>query len=429
MNSVNNVKHVFVIKEVATQVKTSGVISSYADIAYDGEMAFVDEKNEAVSDISTLSKFRIVQRSGTKLLVSPYIKRTSVFNSRTTSDVVATQQVTYIGYNGSSGQISAVNSNDYIINLWMKSRTTQFGDKRMLKHGIYRSDATATTTEVAFGLAGNLVANMKRDPNKLIQIDVVNNATVTTGNGWASNHNATVVKGLDTITVGTNCQYATSTELAVNDLVRIGSVGGGTTLTSSVYKVIKLVSGTVFQVDRPVEQASGTYAGSTNDMEVIPYASIGDYGIKLTGLSQVSYFVPGQFEDYLVEFTAELVNFSAADTVTYSTAANPGKGTYSQVATLEWMHQSAWGKSLRLGIPPPTAIANAVAGTAYDIISFQYRNSEGTSILGVNPDSVGEIIIACAVASGTTHTQPNAVLDVLRADTTYFPSGTCPNFS
>ena len=408
--------------------KTIGVVGSYSDLT-DGQMAFLDVNNAAQSSLSGIKVFRIAVRNGTSLLYSPFIKTSTVAHARTTNTVADTQQVTYLGYNGSTGSITAIGSNDYVLRIVFKGRTSTYGTHPVLKDAPFYSSPSALVTEneVAFGLLASLNANFAREPMPLIQFDLISNAAVTTANRFA--HAATVVKGLTTFTVAANLTYNSSGSvalLAVGDYVRLGSVAGGTALTSPTYKVTAINTLTV-TVDRPITNASGTYEVATYDAEVIPAASIGaHYGIKFTGIAENNFVADARFNHEVVEFNLVPMNFYSGDIVTYSTVPVVGKGTYQQVAETFAFAQGNWGKENRLGIPIPTPITPAVAGTAYNLIYFDYYNDDAAYLAG-NPKSPGEIIIA--LADNTTNN--NYVLDVLQGETTYFPTatGACADFT
>jgi hypothetical protein len=126
----------------------------------------------------------------------------------------------------------------------------------------------------------------------------------------------------------------------------------------------------------------------------------------------------------VVQFDITLLNFAPGDIVTLATAPVVGKGTYPKIAELFAFAQGNWGKENRLGIPIPTPITPAVAGTAYNVIYFGYSNKDAL-YLATRPESPGEIIIALAANA----VDNNDVLHILTADTTYFPAASCVDFT
>jgi len=420
MYNQKNVLHMFIGKAVTVLGDDATIVEGYASLI-DGTVAFLNDSNLAVSDISALDYFRVAVRNGTSLLLSPRIKRTTITNARTINTVSQTQQVTYLGYNGVTGQFTPINTTAFTVNIEMKSTLAQFANKIMMKQAFYKSDSAATQPEMAHGILDSLLGNFKREATPLIQFDLVNSNALNTG--YDFDGNCAVVNGTTTISVTSTGTYNTGSAPAAGDYIRLGATTTtAVALTSSIYKIISAsgASTNVITLDRAVVEPSGTYATGSDYTEVVTAAeaTAADYGIKMTGIAQ-SNFVPGVFHPYVVDFSVGLVNFDDSDVVTYSVAPILGKGIYGEIADLYWFAQGNWGKENRLGVPPPTIFAPAVVGTAYNTIYFQYYNDDA-KYLGSTPRSPGEIIIA--MADNTTYN--NAVLDVLQGDTTYFPNST-----
>ena len=411
--NAKNVLHMFVGKNLAP---ATGTISSYADLT-DGQLAILNEDNTCLtsSTFTNYPKFRIAVRNGTSLLYSPWITRANITNSKTTATVADTQQITYIGYNGSTGgSFTPLNSNDYITRITFKTGNSMYAGHSVIKDAPFASSAAATQDEVATGILQSLYLNFLREAMPLIQFDMVNSAAVTAGNAFDGA--VTVVNGLSTFTVTSSGTYATGTALAVNDYVRLGTVGGGTALTNPVYKVLSISGSTTktVTVNVPITLTSGTYAHATADAEVIPNVSLADYGIKMTGLAETNYQI-GTISHELVQFNVNLINFATSDIITYSTAPVVGKGLYPQIADMFAFAQGNWGKENRLGIPIPTPITPAVSGTTYNMMWFSYYNNEANYLSGA-PRSYGEVLIAMAY----NVTNNNLVADIFQQDTTHF---------
>jgi hypothetical protein len=391
-----NVLHVFVGKEVNATTDAT-LIDNYADLN-DGEIAVVDLDNKVInqagSDIGAAETFRFVTRYGTYLIYSPWIKANKITSMISASYSGAQQQVTYLGYVGSgTGNIEAIDENEYIVRILIEGTTAMFGNKQMYKFGAYKSGASATSAEVAIGLVDNLYYNFKREPLTTIQFDAICNATGTAGTNAA---------GVVTATVGENYVTYTDTGNADNCPVIVAGdyVRGGTSLTSPVYKVISgsstaAAGGTVY-LDRPITAAFGAHA---NDNHTITAAEgiAATWGIVCTGIAWSNFRV-GVFEYGVTRFKVEPQGCGSS-AVTYSTAAAEGKGVYGQIAQLEYFAQGNLGNKWRIGVPPPTMYANAASGKTYETIAIKYSDSQGESITGTTPASHGEILIACVVNS------------------------------
>ena len=396
-------------KDVAYEPEDT-LLDSYADMA-DGSIVLADLDNKvrdtaAGTILLNAEVVRFVTRIGTQLVYTPQFKLSDVVSMISDGYTAAVQQVTRLGYIGSgTGNIEAIDENEYIVRILLEGTTSTFGNKQMYKFGAFKSSASATSAEVAIGLCDNLYFNFKREAESMIQFDAICNATVTAANGFKNTQDVTVVNGLQYVTCATDVTYeaAGGATLVVGDYLRIGSVGGGTALTDDVYEVITITNTTRVNLDRPVTAASGTYTAvdGTSDIEVIPAATgvAATWGITMTGIARAN-FSPGVFNYEVVRFRVEPQDCGTT-TVTYSTAANPGVGVYGQIAELEWFAQGNLGKKWRVDTPPVTQYTQAASGSTYETITMKYkvRPSGSDSVTGTTPDSYGEIFLAFVVGS------------------------------
>jgi hypothetical protein len=420
MNDQPNITYLFIGKDLAP--KTTGTVESYADMT-DGQLAVLNEANAAQDGVDDVTRFRIALRSGTSLLFSPFIEKATITNANCVNYVAPVQQISYIGYDGVSGSFAAINSNVYKVRVELDgSPLAQFGNKRMLKFGVYKSDSAATQQEVAHGILDNLIMNFKEETLAHLHFELINSCPLANDSPLASSDDATIVQGLNTFTVANHFQYDTNTAAVVGDYVRIAdSATNAVALTSAVYKVTG-ISGTTITVDRPILSASGVYDAAHGDLTVIPVASIGSlFGIKVTGIANP--FQVGKWKYFVTTFTIDLQDFGAT-TVTYSTAAVQGVGYGAQIQEDEYLLQGNWGNKYRGDIWAPEFFKNAVATSQYNQLSFNFR-LDGGEQLGYRVSQVGTIRLALI----NDISEDNLILAVFQADTAYFPAATCPDFS
>jgi hypothetical protein len=195
--------------------------------------------------------------------------------------------------------------------------------------------------------------------------------------------------------------YATSSALAVGDALRIGSVGGGTALTSNVYKVTAISgtagNGTTYvTLDRAVTEATGTYAASSHDIEVIPNATLinasTDFGLKFTGHARTN-FSPGLFRYMVYDFDI-LPGVNFADVlVTVTTNGKKGVNTYEAVTEEEWFAQGNRGYGYRVDVIPVDSQVTTESGASYSCLSLAYKLDQFTNIVGQTPASLGQVNI------------------------------------
>lgn len=392
-----NVFHVFV--GYGTTVTVDAVqVNSYANL-YEGEVVLLDANNKVVNTAAGAwaaadNPVRFAQRTGTSLYYGPYFTHSQIVSANASTYTAPVMQVSTIGYGASSllETIPIVNNNEYIVRIEVQGLDSNFGNKKMYKFGAYKSSAAATGAEIATGLVDNLNANFKREPTPLIQFNLLSSVAVTDADVF--DHATTVVNGSDRITVATDLVYTGSTAAVVGDYVRLGSVAGGTALTSSVYKIIAIDSLTL-TLDRAVTEASGTYATATYDAVVIPAATaIGAtvlWGIKATGIAQ-SNFEVSTINYYVPMFKIGLTGFGAGK-VTEVTAPVWGVGSENQVREVEWFGRGNRTFGLRRGIPYPTFTSNVVAGSTYESIDLKFRLANGEGIIGDVSSSFGEMVL------------------------------------
>lgn len=394
-----------------TAIADAVVVDNYADLA-DGDIVILDANNvvhETVSGsaIAKGTQYKFATRVGNQLIYSPFWKPEDIISIKAKTYAAAAQQVSYIGYIGSgTGNIEALDENSYIVRFLIKGTEATFGNKQMYKFGTYKSSASATSAEVAIGLVDNLYYNFKREPEQLIKFDTICSATATAANGMKSGQEVTVVQGLNYVVCETDVTYTSggTSTLVVGDYLRLGTAAGANGAVaqgSAVYKVTKIDSLTVY-LDRPVTVASGTYddAGGTTACEVIPSATglAAQWGIRCTGVAQTN-FKAGVFNYHVPEFTIEPQNCGTT-TVTYSTAASKGSGTYGQVAELEWFAQGNLGLRWRVDTPPVTLHTQASSSSTYETIAIKYKtDSASDSVTGTTPASHAEIVLAFVVNS------------------------------
>jgi len=345
---------------------------------------------------------------------TPFIKFNNIVSKSSRTYVAPAQKKVYVGYNGTTGSIAAKNSALYILRVILKDNTTAFFEHPLYELADFNSDASATQEEVALGLVKNMVKNFtNKKPHKVtvVQPGLINSATVVAANDLVNN--ATVVQGSPAVTVATAITYgATPDTIVVGDYLRIGGVGAGTALTSNVYKVTTINS-LVLTLDRPVVEASGTYAAATSDIEVIPAATAAaaNYGISLTGLALP--FKVGMVKYEVLDFEV-LVNDAFGATLV-STATNPSKGTgtYQEVAELEWFLKGNRGEVNRIAPDYPVDnVLVATPGKTYSIVTVNYKTDD-TKYLDRQIAQTATIMFATeADSSGAAHANLKTVFGI-----------------
>ena len=223
MTQKNNLR-VFVGKNVSYG---SGLIDSYEDLS-DGGMVIVDETNTVSTDISSLNRWRIAFRKGTQLLYSPWIKTANVIRYFSRSYSAGQEQISYVGYNGTSGSLETSNSKLNMIKILTVDPFKTFGNKQFEKVLSYTTDAAGTQAEIADGLYDSYIANYKHEAEKLLRVERTSAATsiaALTGSAViykVTNNSKTVatyIKDAD----GTAGLTASTASVTADDLISIPS--------------------------------------------------------------------------------------------------------------------------------------------------------------------------------------------------------------
>ena len=401
-------------------------IAAYTDIS-DGEIAVVNSQNMVLSATSVLTDdlvkqygIKLIQRSGTELINTDLIKQDNILTYKGKTDAAGAEQITYIGYNGTSGSIEAANSKLYVVRLSLEEQdVTGFG-QTMIINSPYHSDADATQVEVANGVALALQRSLVRQSVRPIKPELLSSAAwyATAGFRYA----AVTIAGQPYVTCGTDTTYntGTNTAVAVGDFIRLAATGATATaaVTDGIYKITELTSSTVLKVDRPIE-IGATYNAYIGGACVLSAAKVAaaNLGIKLTGIARTMSL--GKYRYSKVSFKVGLDSSTSFGdtTVTYDTAMSLGSGTYNQIAELEWDLLGNQGDPNRADFLWSAHKADATVGKTYDTLALAYYGDHSTSGIGGTPRRMKQLLVAFETGFLTTE-PPDVVIDVMDAYTT-----------
>jgi hypothetical protein len=270
MFTTTNAKHVLVAGNVGRTASASTDPNS-ANYLADGEVVIVSSAGTVLSKTAALAEdtVRIAQRSGDQIFYSPMITGKNVSSYKGSAYSSDLEQISYLGWNGTSGAIDEITSNDYLVRIIRQDTQATYLNKEMLKFGAYRSLASTSEEAIAKGLTESLIANFSREPEQEIKFERVCSGTQAT-DGTATS--ITVTNGSTAATLN-----AGATTVAVGDYLVIG--GGA---TDAVYEITALV-GTAVTLDVPYQGTSA--AGVSIDYITAANVTAGDMGIKMTGVA------------------------------------------------------------------------------------------------------------------------------------------------
>jgi hypothetical protein len=313
-------------------VVTNSNIEAGAVVLCDMGMRRLDAT--AYSNLAATAQYFVVQGRG----VNTSLMRSPAITKGTTSFTIAkykapVQQVTYVGYNGTTGALPTANNTDFWIKVRKRDNDAANRSQPMsLFAGPVRTDATGTQEELAFLLAKNGIRNFAQEPaNGYLRFEVVANAASVT-DGTATT--LTIAKGSRVGTLN-----AAATTFAVGDNIRIG-----TTLTSPVYKITALSTTTItfnvaFQGDSVTTTAIRYFTAAN--------AATAAYGVRLTGVP-APFNVNTMRDYYANRFTT---TFSDSSVLISVTGAQNGNGAWQQVAMDEYLSYGFEGENNQLAVP------------------------------------------------------------------------------
>jgi hypothetical protein len=298
------------------------------------------------------------------------------------------QQVTAVGYNGTSGSLPVANNTSFFIKVRKRDNDSANRSQPMsLFAGAVKTDATATQAELASLLARVGTRNFNLEPaNGYLKLEVITDAASAAITGTTTLF--TVINGAKMITVD-----GTLTNVAVGDYLRLG----GTTTSTAVYKVIA-ISGSTLTVDVPYQGVSGTIAVASVQRILASAIGAANFGVVLTG--KPAPFNVNTFRRYYANRFS--VTFSDTTTpVTTLTAPQTGNGIYQQVAMDEYMSYGFEGQNNQLAIPStprdqevkiPGTTAGATALTSkYSTLAITWEESVNSLVATGN--GKGSVVI------------------------------------
>jgi len=375
----NNITHLTVGKKTAL---ATGAVSALTA----GQIGvFVDGSTTAQATVLTAGeRFKVITKNSDGSLVNtPFIDFNNITSSNAVDYTAPTEKKVYIGYNGTAGSIGVANSTVYTMHMNMQDGTKTWGEHPLFKMvAAYKSDATATEAEIAQALLSNAIKNFEREValgTDYIEVGTINSTAVDVANDLVNN--ATVVNGSAVVAVATAITWgAGATTLVVGDYLRIGSVGVAPTVTSQLYKIVAIDTLNLI-LDRPVTEASGTYAAATSDIEVIALATAAAAtGWGLSFESKPLSFSPGLKKYAKLEFNLQLGSDFPTTLSTINTAASKGEGSYMEVAENEWTLSGNRGETYRVADYPVPSSLNALATDSYDAVVVHFTNNNSIQI-------------------------------------------------
>jgi hypothetical protein len=410
LDSKNNIKSVFIVPDLAAV--TSGTITPGSTGATSGSVVIANMSNEVLTTgtVGTYSKIKIIKDRGANLPLQQVVLNLNDIIAYTgTAGVAAREQVDYIGFNGTTGDIQVLANNFYLIKLEHVPNQFAYGKRPAnYKYGTYQSPAGLTQNaagqlNVANGLVNSLVTNFRpnRSTDWRVKSELVNSGAGTGITGAPTSFSFTRYSKVVTY-LG-----ADPGNVVAGDYLRVN----GTTPGDPVYKVASITPATnTIILDTVYQGDTATILNAA--MEVVTVATLGaDWGIKITGIKQ-KYDVNRWRQYDKVRFNTFIEGFpnTATPTVVTSTAALDGVAVYEQVANDEYISWGDEGQVFVDQVPPQFREQDAVVGTQYNPVVLGWVNHL-PSLIGAG-ENKGQAILYIA-GSATLTNQGLALVDIL----------------
>lgn len=383
MASLRNLENVFQvmigknISRAATQINDPSASGYIAD----GEIVVTDGQGTILTDAATLTTnpvIQLVQRSGAtastaQLIYSKLIKGKDIINITGKAYTAAAEQVTIVGYDGTTGSIDVTADTVFITRMTGRWNNGVYNEHKIQK--IYRYEApgvTPTQINVARALAEDVNNDLTRYCSAVILAPTTSDAAPT-----GAPTDLRPVQGSKIVPwTGTD-----PTNFAVGAWLRIG----GTTSAFPVYRINAIdTTANTITLNMPYQGASATVLVA--NVKVITAAAIAGYdcGVKMTGLALA--WKLGHI-DYEKAFWDTTVSGFGATTVAVPTKAYKGSGVYEQVAEDERFSVILDGAQNVTLAPIEVGRADALSTGTYDcVILSAYDTSDvGHPVSGFKP--------------------------------------------
>lgn len=407
--------------------KTTGAISTLND----GEIGLFTPAGTRLTEASaaTATQFIIVQGRGSSNppIVSGIINKADITRANRKAYVAPTEQLDYIGYNGSSGSLDVINDNLYYVRLHLNQFLSGNHGGLYIKNGVYQSPVTGTTQEtIAAGLHQSLVNNFLREPERQIRFErVCSNAgaanTITAGadaTHYTFTYGSKFVVGTDSAGLAMRGSDEVVATTVAGDYLRVG-----TAVTDPVYKIVAVTDGTgttpagtpmIIELDVPYQGTTTSIAIGSTEYITAALAAVADFGIKLIG-QELKFQLPN-IHYKKCSWTTTLEKFGTT-TVTKSTTASRGTGAYEDMAEVEWFTQGNEGEFYRTPAPYVIAPRAVVSDQGYDQIDLEVVSTDHkSSLISTTAPKLYTLIIpntTPAFADGGTADDITDVLEVL----------------
>lgn len=220
------------------------------------------------------SKFKFALNDAGNIIVSDVIDKATITQLVPKVGSADVEQVDYIGFNGTSGDIAEIADNNYIVTVYIEELYTATKDNKYNKHFRANTGTTADKHDVVQQLSRDAIRNLglgARDPNPVFKAEIVSADAGTALNVAVTD-----------LTFVNNSKYVTltgaATGIVVGQFIRVGL-----TVTSPIYKVVA-INGLVLTLDTVYQGTTQTLLDTACQAVTASNFEAAAVGLKLTGI-------------------------------------------------------------------------------------------------------------------------------------------------
>ena len=402
LDSKNNIKSVFIVPSAAAA--TVGTKVTPGSLALDS-VVITNMSNVVLTTgagtgtgVQNYSKIKIIKDRGANLpLQQVVLDLADIKAVSAVSGAPSSEQVSYIGWNGTAGTLPNTVNTFYEIKLEHVPNAFAYGKRPAnYKYGTYQSGAATTQENIANGLVASLVQNFvpNRTTDWRVFSEVVTNATrsaagtagTLTFTKWSKAVTPSAATATSNLTAGTYVAITTGTSTGVYKVASRNTTTGVVTL----------------EVAYNGDTVSGIVSTGSIAITVANASAATSWGIKITGVKQ-KYDVNRWRQYDKVRFNTFInqpFTATATPTVVTNTAAFDGIGVYEQAANDEYISWGDEGQVFVDQVPPLFREQDADSTTQYSPAVISWLN-QLPSLIGAG-ENKGQVIMyfAGALSSG-----------------------------
>lgn len=277
------------------------------------------------------------------------------------------ESIDYIGFNGTDGDIQAIDNNDYFLTVFIEAFFESESDGRYNKHARASTGKSASKYDVARQLRQSLAWNVglqSKEPEKYLTSELVSNAAIVAAPA-----------GTVAFDFVHNSKYVAttlSTGIVVGDYIR-----AGITKADPVYEVVGIASN-VFELAEPYQGPTESKAHTAVKLVTKAAFEGAEVGIKIKSLPLT--FDPNRLGRS--RFRKAIYNFSMANfgttKITRAQAATKGRNAVETVAELQYFQQGFEFGDNHYQVGEPNLFRDIITvdftEDAYDVVNIKWRH-------------------------------------------------------